>query len=289
MTRAKTIPALQASKRANGDAPIVMVTAYDAPGARVASEAGVDIILVGDSVGMVMLGHDDTMQVTMAEMVHHVRAVANAKPDAVILSDMPWLSFHVSPEETVRNAGELVRAGAACVKMEGGQKRVPMIEAVVNAEIPVMSHIGLTPQSFNVMGGFKVQGRQMEAVDALIADAKAVQDAGAFAVLLEGVPNLVGDLVTEALDVPTIGIGAGAKTDGQVLVYHDVIGLENRFKPKFVRHFGTAFDDQVAALAQYAAEVRDGSFPSEAEMYTANDGLKEALGLYGSAIPPSDT
>lgn len=288
MTRAKTIPALRASKRSKGDPPIVMVTAYDAPGARVASEAGVDIILVGDSVGMVMLGHDDTMQVTLADMAHHVRAVANAKPDAVILSDMPWLSFHVSVEDTVRNAGQLIRAGASCLKLEGGAKRVPMIEALVNAEIPVMSHIGLTPQSFNVMGGFKVQGRQMEAVDALIADAKAVEEAGAFAVLLEGVPNLVGDLVTGALSIPTIGIGAGAKTDGQVLVYHDVIGLENRFKPKFVRHFGSAFEDQVAAVSQYASEVRDGSFPSEAEMYTANDGLKEALGLYGSAIPQRD-
>lgn len=264
-----------------------MVTAYDAPGARVASEAGADIILVGDSVGMVVLGHNDTMQVTIPDMVHHVKAVANAKPDCVILADMPWMSFHVSTEDTVRNAAELIRAGAQCVKMEGGDKRLPMIRALINAEIPVMSHLGLTPQSFNMMGGFKVQGRAKEAVDDLVAEAVAVQEAGAFAVLIEGVPDVVGTMVTEALKVPTIGIGAGAECDGQVLVYHDVIGLENRFKPKFVRHFGNAFDDQVAAVSAYATEVRNGTFPSEDEMYRANDGLMEALGLYGSAVDES--
>jgi len=166
--------------------------------------------------------------------------------------------------------------------MEGGTKRIPMIRAAVSAEIPVVSHLGLTPQSFNMMGGFKVQGREKDAVDVLVREALAVQEAGAFMVLIEGVPDIVGTMVTEALDVPTIGIGAGADCDGQVLVFHDIIGLENRFKPKFVRRFGTAFDDQVDAIGHYADEVRKGIFPGEAEMYQANDGLKEALGLYGS-------
>lgn len=276
---------MQASKRRDGAEPIVMVTAYDAPGARVASEADVDIILVGDSVGMVVLGHSDTMQVTVADMAHHVRAVANGKPDALILADMPWMSFHVSQEDTVRNAAELIRAGAQCVKMEGGMKRLPMLSALIDAEIPVMSHIGLTPQSFNMMGGFKIQGREKEAVDQLVGEAMAMQERGAFAVLIEGVPDIVGTMVTEALDIPTIGIGAGANCDGQVLVYHDIIGLENRFKPKFVRHFGSAFDDQVTAIGQYAQEVRSGAFPTEDETYRANDGLLEALGLYGSDLP----
>ena len=264
-----------------------MVTAYDAPGARVASEANVDIILVGDSVGMVVLGHDDTMQVTIADMVHHVKAVANAKPNALILADMPWMSFHVSTEDTVRNAAELIRAGAQCVKMEGGTKRLPMLEALIAAEIPVMSHLGLTPQSFNMMGGFKVQGREKEAVDQLVNEAKAMEAGGAFSVLLEGVPNVVGTMVTDALSIPTIGIGAGVDCDGQVLVFHDVIGLENRFKPKFVRRFGSAYDDQVTAISQYADEVRKGIFPSEDETYKAKDGLLEALGLYGSDVPDS--
>lgn len=285
VSRAKTVPALQASKRRDGAEPIVMVTAYDAPGARVASEADVDIILVGDSVGMVVLGHSDTMQVTVADMVHHVKAVANAKPDCLILADMPWMSFHVSPEDTVRNAAELIRAGAQCVKMEGGVKRLEMLKALIAAEIPVMSHLGLTPQSFNMMGGFKVQGREKDAVDLLVEEAKAMETGGAFSVLIEGVPDVVGTMVTEALNVPTIGIGAGANCDGQVLVYHDVIGLENRFKPKFVRRFGSAYDDQVAAIGQYADEVRKGIFPSPAETYKANDGLREALGLYGSDVP----
>ena len=262
-----------------------MVTAYDAPGARVANEADVDIILVGDSVGMVVLGHSDTMQVTVAEMAHHVKAVANAKPDALILADMPWMSFHVSPQETVRNAAELIRAGAQCVKMEGGAKRLPMLQALIDAEIPVMSHLGLTPQSFNMMGGFKVQGREKEAVDQLLADAKAMEAGGAFAILIEGIPDVVGTMVTDALGIPTIGIGAGVNCDGQVLVYNDIIGFENRFKPKFVRRFGSAFEDQVAAVGQYAKEVRSGTFPGADETYQARDGLREALGLYGSEVP----
>lgn len=288
MTVTRSIPGIRGAKRRNGAEPLVMVTAYDAPSARVATEADVDLILVGDSVAMVVLGYDNTLQVSIDDMAYHTAAVARAKPTAVIVGDMPWMSFHVSAEDTVINAAKLIRAGASCVKMEGGAKRIPMIEAILAAEIPVMAHIGLTPQSAHVMGGFKIQGRQAEAVHQMIEDAKRLQDAGCFALVIEGVPDMVGRLVTEAIDIPTIGIGAGAETDGQVLVYHDIIGLENRFKPKFVRRYATGFEDQTAALAQYAADVRSGAFPSEAEMYKAKEDLADALGLYGSE-PPSST
>jgi 3-methyl-2-oxobutanoate hydroxymethyltransferase len=259
-----------------------MVTAYDAPSGRVATEADVDMILVGDSLAMVVLGYDNTLQVTIDDMAYHVAAVVRSKPNALVVGDMPWMSFHVSADRTVENAAKLARAGAGCVKLEGGTKRLDMIEAILAAEIPVMAHIGLTPQSTNVMGGFKIQGRDVEAVNQLVAEAEALQAAGCFAVVIEGVPDVVGKLVTEALDIPTIGIGAGPDTDGQVLVYHDIIGLENRFKPRFVRRYGDAFADQVAALGNFAVDVRTGAFPSEDETYQATDELTDALGLYGS-------
>lgn len=277
------VPRIQASKIRRGSEPLVMVTAYDAPSARAASEAGVDMILVGDSLAMVVLGYEDTLQVTIDDMAYHVGAVARAKPDAVIVGDMPWMSFHVSTDETLNNAAKLIRAGAQCVKMEGGRKRIPMIEAIRAAEIPVMGHVGLTPQSLNVMGGFKVQAKRAGQARSLVDAAKALEAAGCFALVVEGVPDVVGEMVTEAVGIPIIGIGAGQKCDGQVLVYHDVIGLENRFKPKFVRRYGTAFEDQVAAIASYAADTRSGSFPSTDESYLANDQLTEALGLYGSS------
>lgn len=277
-----TVPHIQASKVRNGSEPLVMVTAYDAPSARVASEAGVDMILVGDSVAMVTLGYDDTLQVTVDDMVHHTAAVARANPDALIVGDMPWMSFHVSVEETVKNAARLIRAGAQCVKMEGGRKRIKMIEAIRAAEIPVIGHVGLTPQSANVMGGFKIQARDAHDVRRTIAAAKGLAAAGCFAIVVEGVPDVAGKLIADAVDIPIIGIGAGADVDGQVLVYHDVIGLENRFKPRFVRRYGTAYEDQVASITAYANDVRNGTFPAEAEMYKATDELSEALGLYGS-------
>ncbi|MDH3296126.1 MAG: 3-methyl-2-oxobutanoate hydroxymethyltransferase [Acidimicrobiia bacterium] len=278
----RTVPSIRSAKRRYGHDPLVMVTAYDAPSARVATEADVDMILVGDSLAMVVLGHHDTLQVTPDDIAYHVAAVCRSNPDALVVGDMPWMSFHLTAVETVRNAAKLVRAGAQCVKMEGGAKRIPMITPVLDSEIPVMAHIGLTPQSTNVMGGFKIQAREAAAVQALIADAVALEEAGCFAVVIEGVPGLAGRMVTEAISIPTIGIGAGPDTDGQVLVYHDLIGLENRFKPRFVRRYGTAFDDQVAAVARYAADVRSGAFPSAEESYQASDELSEALGLYGS-------
>jgi len=287
MTKLTGVPRIQASKIRRGNDPLVMVTAYDAPSARAASEAGVDMILVGDSVAMVVLGYDDTLQVTVDDMAYHTAAVARAKPDAVIVGDMPWMSFHVSTDETLNNAAKLIRAGAQCIKMEGGRKRIPMIEAIRAAEIPVMGHVGLTPQSLNVMGGFKIQARRAGQARSLVDAAKALEAAGCFALVVEGVPDVVGEMVTEAVGIPIIGIGAGPKCDGQVLVYHDVVGLENRFKPKFVRRYGTAFEDQVAAIAGYAADTRSGNFPAEDESYLANDELSEALGLYGSSVKGS--
>ncbi|MDA3039064.1 MAG: 3-methyl-2-oxobutanoate hydroxymethyltransferase [Actinomycetota bacterium] len=278
---AKTVPFVRNSKRREGAIPLVMVTAYDAPSARAASEADVDLILVGDSVAMVVLGYDDTLQVTIDDMVHHTAAVARAKPNVVIVGDMPWMSFHVSIDESVRNAAKLVKAGAHCVKLEGGLKRIPVIEAILDAEIPVMGHIGLTPQSSNVMGGFRVQGQDVQAALEMIDEAKELEQAGCFALVLEGIPDRLGKAITDSINIPTIGIGAGADTDGQVLVYHDVIGLENRFKPKFVRRYGTAFEDQTLALTKYAQDVRKGAFPGPDEMYPTKDELNEALGLYG--------
>lgn len=282
MTTTRTVPGIRQSKRRDGAEPLVMVTAYDAPSARVATEADVDLILVGDSLAMVVLGYDSTLQVTVDDMAYHVAAVSRAEPTALVVGDLPWMSFHVSTADTVRNAATLVRAGAQCVKLEGGAKRLPMIEAITAAEIPVMAHVGLTPQSANVMGGFKIQGRQTEAARALVDETRRLQDAGCFAVVIEGVPDVLGRLLTEAIDIPTIGIGAGPDTDGQVLVYHDIIGLENRFKPRFVRRYGTAFEDQVAALTAYASDVRSSDFPGPDEIYSASDELTEALGLYGS-------
>lgn len=277
-----TVPKISARKVRTGEPALAMVTAYDAPGARAASEAGIDMILVGDSVAMVVLGYDDTLQVTIDDMAHHTRAVARAKPDCLIVGDLPWMSYHVSVEETVRNAAELIRAGAQCVKLEGGRKRLPMIEALIDAEIPVMGHIGLTPQSFHTMGGFKVQGRQAEAAMELIEDAKALQHAGCFAIVLEGIPVKVAQAVTEAIDIPTIGIGAGPHCDGQVLVYHDLLGIEDRFVPKFVRRYTDLKAQTVDALSAYAADVRSGAFPNDEESYHLSDDQAEAFGLYGS-------
>ena len=259
-----TAPAVQAHK---GGTPLVMVTAYDAPGARMADEAGVDLILVGDSLAMVVLGYDTTLQVTVGDIAHHTAAVARAKPNAMIIGDMPWMSYHLSTEETVRNAAELVRAGAAAVKLEGGRKRLPMVSAILDAEIPVMGHLGLTPQSVNVMGGFKVQGKTDAAAQALVEDAVALADAGCFSIVLEGVPTETARLVTDAVPVPTIGIGAGPHCDGQVLVFHDLLGIEDRVLPKFVRRYASLKADAVDAIARYAADVRDGRFPSPEESY----------------------
>jgi 3-methyl-2-oxobutanoate hydroxymethyltransferase len=266
-------PALRARKRANGSAPLVMVTAYDEPGARFAAAAGVDLILVGDSVANVMLGHEDTLHVTVEEMAHHVRAVKAARPDVHVVADMPWMSYHTEVADAVRNAATLIRAGADSVKIEGGRVRLPAIRAVLDAEIPVMGHLGLTPQSVLTLGGFKVQAKTDDAADLLLAEARALEAAGVYAVVIEAVPSAVGSKVTSALAIPTIGIGAGPDTDGQVLVFHDLLGLGARQPAKFVRQYANLGELATQAIAQYAADVRAGRFPSAAESYPNPENL----------------
>ena len=286
-SRRNTVPLVRQAKVAHGAEPLVMVTAYDAPSARVASDAGVDMILVGDSLAMVVLGYDDTLSVTVADMAHHIAAVKRAQPNALIVGDMPWMSYHVSREQTVENAATLIRAGAQCVKLEGGAKRTPMVEAIVEAEIPVMGHIGLTPQSMHAMGGFKVQGRETSAALALVQDAKALEHAGCFAIVIEGVPDQVAQMVTQAVSVPTIGIGAGSACDGQVLVMHDLLGIEDRHVPKFVRKYANVRELSVDAVAQFAHDVRSGAFPNADETYHLTEDQAEALALYGAAPVPA--
>lgn len=260
-----TAPQILARK---GGPKIKMVTAYDAPSAVIADRAGADIILVGDSVTNVVLGYDSTLAATIDVMVHHTAAVARANPRALVLGDMPWLSYHASTEETVHNAGRLVRAGGAgAVKLEGGRKRLSAVRAVLDAEIPVMGHLGLTPQSVHAMGGYKVQGKQAHAAYELISDAHALVDAGVFSLVLEGVPDTVAKVITEEVHVPTIGIGAGRHCDGQVLVFHDVLGLGSDWAPKFVRRYANLADDAVVALEEFFADVDSGVFPSDDETY----------------------
>lgn len=277
-----TVPAVRQRKIRAGGEPLVMVTAYDAPGARLADAAGVDLLLVGDSVAMVVLGHPDTLSVTIDDMVHHTAAVARAEPEALVVADLPWLSYHLSPQDTVRNAARLIRAGAQAVKLEGGSERTPMIEALVTAEIPVMGHVGLTPQSVHALGGFRVQGRTAEAAIQLVDSAKALEHAGCFAIVLEGVPAEPAAVVTDAVGVPTIGIGAGPDCDGQVLVYHDLLGLQDDLTPRFVRRYAEVGAATVEALGRFADDVRSGRFPSAQESYSLNSTEAAALRLYGS-------
>ncbi len=262
-----TVPEVRSRKRGRGAPALVMLTAYDTPGARIADAAGVDMILVGDSVANAVLGLADTLQVDIGVMAHHVAAVGRASTRALVIGDMPWLSYHVSVEDTVRNAATLVRAGAEAVKLEGGRARVPMIEALVAAEIPVMGHLGLTPQSVHTMGGFKVQAKEAAAVEALVDEAKAIVAAGVFAIVLEGVPDVVGSRLTAEVDVPIIGIGAGAGCDGQVLVFHDLLGLGVGKVPKFVRRYADLASLAVESISAWADDVRSGAFPSDAETY----------------------
>jgi len=260
-----TVPAIQARK---GGPKIKVVTAYDAPSARIADRAGADIILVGDTLAHVVLGFDDTLPATVDIMIHHTAAVARTKPGAMVLGDMPWLSYHLSMEETVRNAGRLMREGGAeAVKLEGGRKRLPMIEALLSAEIPVMGHLGLTPQSIHTMGGYRVQGKRAETARELLEDARALAAAGVFGIVLEGVPDVLAQMVTQEVPVPTIGIGAGPHCDGQVLVFHDVLGMYDGRVAKFVRQYAHLSDVATEALQRFFADVQAGTFPSDAESY----------------------
>jgi 3-methyl-2-oxobutanoate hydroxymethyltransferase len=285
-----TAPLVRSRK---GGSPLVMVTAYDAPSARSVDAAGADMILVGDSVAMVVLGYDDTLSVTIDDMAHHTGAVARTRPNALIVGDLPWMSYHVSPEEAVRNAALLVRAGAGAVKLEGGRKRIPAVDAILDAEIPVMGHIGLTPQSVHALGGFKVQGKELEAAKAIVDDAVALADAGCFALVLECVPDGVARMVTDTIDIPTIGIGAGRHVDGQVLVWHDLLGFAapDRRAPKFVRRYADLETESTKAIEAFVADVREGRFPSSDETYhmtdQMTDKMADVLGLYGSAGEPA--
>ncbi len=281
-----SVPEVRGRKRRLGGEALVMVTAYDYPMARIVDAAGVDMILVGDSVANVVLGYEDTLQVTVDDMVHHVSAVARARPRALVVGDMPWMSYHLGPEDAVRNAARLVRAGAGAVKLEGGPVRAPVIEAIVAAEIPVMGHLGLTPQSVHVMGGYRVQARTKEAAQALAEAARAVVDAGCFAVVIEGVPDVVGAAVTEGVDVPTIGIGAGPHCDGQVLVGPDLLGLSFGRTPKFVRRYAELGTEATSAVAAFAADVRAGRFPTEAESYHGNAALEAAASKHATVAVP---
>jgi 3-methyl-2-oxobutanoate hydroxymethyltransferase len=277
-----TAPMLRARKRRAGAEPIVMLTAYDEPGARVADAGGVDAILVGDSVANNVLGFPDTLHVTMDDMVRHTAAVARARPSALVIGDLPWMSYHLSVEEAVANAAALVRAGAGAVKLEGGLARVPVVEAIARAEIPVIGHLGLTPQSVLPMGGYRVQARDAEGARSLLASARALEDAGCFALVLEGVPDVVAARVTDELRVPTIGIGAGPHCDGQVLVFHDLLGLGDGPVPKFVRQYAQLAEAATSAISAFASDVRSGAFPGDAESYHGSDELGRGLGTAGA-------
>jgi 3-methyl-2-oxobutanoate hydroxymethyltransferase len=264
---------------------IVMLTAYDAATARIADAAGVDVILVGDSIGNVCLGFENTLPVTMAMMNHHLEAVARTRPQAFLMVDLPYLSYHVSVEDTLRNAGGFLQRGAQAVKLEGGQKRLPMIKALVEAEIPVMGHLGLTPQSVNIMGGYKVQGREGREAIRILEDALALQAAGCFAVLLEGVPADLAARITKELTVPTIGIGAGPHCSGQVLVFHDLLGLLPDPAPKFVRNYLDGFGLMTDAISNWIKDIQEGTFPGAPESYMLPDAARATLGQWRS---PSD-
>lgn len=270
MDRKVTVPEIL--KRKGGSDPIVALTAYDFPFGRIADEAGVDVILVGDSLGMVVQGLPTTLPVTMDEMIYHCRMVARARRRALLVGDLPFLSYQVSPTDAVANAGRLVKEGAAeAVKLEGGVAMADTIRAIANVDIPVMGHIGLTPQSVHRMGGHKVQGQRHGARpgqrERVIDDALAVEDAGAFAVVLEGIPLDLAAEITGRLTIPTIGIGAGPHCDGQILVLHDVLGLSDGFVPKFAKRYAELWHAASDAIGAYAREVRSGAFPTDAHSF----------------------
>jgi 3-methyl-2-oxobutanoate hydroxymethyltransferase len=255
---------------------ITSITAYDYPTARLLDAAGVDILLVGDSLGMVVLGYDSTLPVTLEDMLHHTRAVRRGTRRALVVTDMPYGSFHVTLDESVRNAVRLVKEGGAeAVKLEGGERRIELIARLVEAEIPVMGHVGLTPQSVNALGGFRVQGKTADAARQVERDAQAVEAVGAFAVVLESVPREVAAGITEKLRIPTIGIGAGPDCDGQVLVFHDLVAYGTEHRAKFVRPYGNLAAEISRAAAEYCEDVRSGRFPSDAESYHRAAELRE--------------
>ena len=285
MTRV-TIHSLRGQK-ARGE-KIAMITAYDATFARLLDEAGTDILLVGDSLGMVIQGNDTTLPVTVEDIIYHCRAVVRGTRRAQVVGDMPFMSYQESIEQGVRNAGRLMKEGGChAIKLEGGAQHAELVRRLVATGIPVMGHIGLTPQSFHQMGGFKVQGREAGAAERLIADARALEAAGAYAIVLEGIPAEVAAEVTAAIEIPTIGIGAGAGCDGQVLVVYDLLGMDDRFKPKFVRRYADVGATVKDACGRFIADVRAGAFPSKAESFSLDAPAPAPTPLYSSAGPKS--
>ena len=265
-------------RESKGQEKLVMLTAYDYSTARVMDMAGVDALLVGDSLGMVMLGYPDTLSVTVDDMVRHCAAVARGTQKALVVCDMPYMSYHVSVEDTVRNAARLMIEGRAqAVKLEGGAEFAAEVRALTRASIPVMGNLGLTPQSVNAFGGFKVQGKTMAAAQKLLDDARALQDAGAFALVLECVPAPLAERVTQALAIPVIGIGAGAGCDGQVLVWQDMTGMTLNQLPRFVKRFGEVGASLRSAVEAYTREVRAGAFPTEDQCYPLPEGMEKTL------------
>ena len=271
-----SIATMQEQKK-KGEA-ITMLTAYDYSTAKLMDEAGIDAILVGDSLGMVMLGYEDTLSVTMEDMIHHTAAVSRGLQKALLVADMPFMSYQTSIYDAVSNAGRLVKEGHAnCVKLEGGAAVCEQIRAITDASIPVMAHLGLTPQSVNAFGGFKVQGKSEEAAKQLLEDAKRVQDAGAFAVVLECVPEKLATLISKSLEIPTIGIGAGAGCDGQVLVYQDMLAIYSDMKPKFVKQFAQVGSLMKEGIEAYIKETRERSFPADEHCFKIADEVIEKL------------
>ena len=271
-----TVLTFQQAKE-NGE-KLTMLTAYDYSTAKLIDEAGVNSILVGDSLGNVILGYEDTISVTMEDMIHHGAAVARGAKNALVVIDMPFMSYQTSVYDALVNAGRLMKEGRGdAVKLEGGVEVCPQIKAIVDAGIPVCAHIGLTPQSINAFGGFKVQGKSEAAAKKLLEDAKAVEEAGAFAIVIEGVPAKIAALITEQLHIPTIGIGAGKDCDGQVLVYQDMLGMFSDFTPKFVKRYANIGEVMKEAFQNYIKEVQDGVFPAEENTYKVDDSVIEKL------------
>jgi 3-methyl-2-oxobutanoate hydroxymethyltransferase len=258
--------------------PITCLTAYDYSSARLVDEANIDVVLVGDSLAMTMLGHENTLSVTVDEMLHHVRAVRRGVRNALLMGDMPYGSYHVSIEEAVRNATRFVKEGGAeIVKIEGGEKRVPLIREIIDAEIPVAGHIGLTPQSVNRMGGFKVQGKGLSGIEQLMRDATALDRAGVACLFLEGIPREVAEMITNEVGTPTIGIGAGPVCDGQVLVFHDILNLTFGAPAKFVRRYGDAAAEITQAVQSFRADVLSRQYPDDKESYHLSAETRQAL------------
>ena len=271
-----TIPQLKEWKEQGKK--IRMVTAYDYPTALLVDRSEIEMILVGDSLGMVVLGYDGTVPVSMDEMVHHIKPVVRGAKNTLIVGDMPFMSYNVSLEKAIENAGRLMKEGGAdCVKLEGGLVMAPVVKAIVEAGIPVMAHIGLTPQTASQLGGFKVQGKDESAARRMLDEAQAMEMAGAFSIVLEAIPAPLAKLITAKINIPTIGIGAGVDCDGQVLVLHDMIGLFDRFVPKFVKKYTNVSEDILAALNTYAKEVATGEFPGPENSFTMKEDVLERL------------